>query len=478
MTLIIGATPHSQWDRLEPLLQHLGWQTQPKDQAETWYLQQNPGADKGQDTRLLLLHSRPEPAIARALDQGQDPDEALAQWQTAAQKLLDLYRQHRNRAAMVVVDDAHQEPAALVDWLRTNHPAFKNQAAWAGALDTDAPDSISQHLSGLMATQLVAQTNKLNGLLNYLEASSIPLTDKPYAPPVIDVKDIHQNQDNRGEEQAKKVQAIEALEEESDLLLRQLHKVQEELENYYHETRTLNGKQKEYEQKIQQLTEELEEAKRAFSEKDQTLNKLEANEDGKAADLQEENDLILKQLFKVQEELEKYYLDNKALKDKYSQAKDQIQAKNEKLDKFSQDKKELNRQVKKLQKTINQLNSELEQLHQHQTLGYRIKAPLRLARAVMHKLSPKRWRLGKYRKLIQNSELFDADWYLEQYPDVKSKRVDPAKHYLLFGGKEGRAPSPNFCSRSYLDKNPDVAQSGQNPLVHYLLYGKAEGRKC
>lgn len=54
--------------------------------------------------------------------------------------------------------------------------------------------------------------------------------------------------------------------------------------------------------------------------------------------------------------------------------------------------------------------------------------------------------------------------------------MDPALHYLLHGGTEGRDPSPYFSSRWYLEAYPDVKAAGLNPLVHYLRYGRKEGR--
>ena len=54
------------------------------------------------------------------------------------------------------------------------------------------------------------------------------------------------------------------------------------------------------------------------------------------------------------------------------------------------------------------------------------------------------WRnlsIQKDLSLIRKSNLFDAAWYLTDNPDVAQAKVDPARHYLLFGGFEGRNPS-------------------------------------
>ncbi|MBM3488478.1 MAG: hypothetical protein FJX67_17920 [Alphaproteobacteria bacterium] len=72
--------------------------------------------------------------------------------------------------------------------------------------------------------------------------------------------------------------------------------------------------------------------------------------------------------------------------------------------------------------------------------------------------------------------VFGADYYLAKNPDVAFARADPFTHFLLFGFREGRDPSPDFDVSWYLAVNGDVATSGINPLVHYNDFGRFEGR--
>jgi hypothetical protein len=80
-------------------------------------------------------------------------------------------------------------------------------------------------------------------------------------------------------------------------------------------------------------------------------------------------------------------------------------------------------------------------------------------------------------RLLANSSLFDADWYLATYPDIAAANVDPAIHYLDCGWQEGRNPSANFCSSDYLSRHADVARIGVNPLIHFIEHGSFEGRE-
>jgi glycosyltransferase involved in cell wall biosynthesis len=88
----------------------------------------------------------------------------------------------------------------------------------------------------------------------------------------------------------------------------------------------------------------------------------------------------------------------------------------------------------------------------------------------------KAYRLSRDVQTIKNSSIFDVDYYLSSYPDVRVSACSPLQHYCEFGWKEGRNPSPLFNTNNYLMNNPDVAALGTNPLVHYINFGKFEGR--
>ena len=84
----------------------------------------------------------------------------------------------------------------------------------------------------------------------------------------------------------------------------------------------------------------------------------------------------------------------------------------------------------------------------------------------------------KNSKLIRHSSLFDSAFYLQNYPDVKHARINPAKHYCSHGWKEGRNPGPAFNTNYYITTYPDVKSAGINPLLHFIKYGKKEGRSA
>lgn len=411
MPLTVGATPFAQWTSLSTLLTRMGWD-------ET----QDTTAYKMGDGPWLLLHTRPEYAIASALDAGTPPEEALAEWQSEAQALLDFFKKNREQAAMMDIASALRHPQELVQWLGANHTAFQDRFF---GLEQEIPElnppAVPTPLSLLIATQLVAQTPALSPLLAQLEASSVPVGNPGEQMPHVDIPGVLNALNNTAA-----TQQSENLSRERD-------------------------------------------------------------------DLKAENDLLLRQLFAVQEELERIYLTNNAIDAKWQECRDELakqemesadlkvaidrqQNENDRLKsrlKATEDAKEsLQSQNGELEATIQGLR---QCLSEHSTS--RRGSPLKSFVKSVKKLSPSARNQEKCIEMVRQSDLFDADWYVRKNPDVAAKFPDPAMHYTLFGGLEGRAASERFDSKKYLKRHPDVAKSGVNPLVHYLLHGKAEGRK-
>ena len=51
---------------------------------------------------------------------------------------------------------------------------------------------------------------------------------------------------------------------------------------------------------------------------------------------------------------------------------------------------------------------------------------------------------NRWKKIIEESDLFDVKYYLFTYPDVRHKNVDPIMHYIKHGVKERRNPNGKF----------------------------------
>ena len=70
---------------------------------------------------------------------------------------------------------------------------------------------------------------------------------------------------------------------------------------------------------------------------------------------------------------------------------------------------------------------------------------------------------------VLTSGLWDADWYIANYPDVADSGVDPFRHFLLQGWLEGRDPGPSFSTLDFLQAGTGSVAEHSNPMVDYLI---------
>lgn len=66
---------------------------------------------------------------------------------------------------------------------------------------------------------------------------------------------------------------------------------------------------------------------------------------------------------------------------------------------------------------------------------------------------------------MAHSVLFDADWVMQTYPDLRARDVDPVSWYLSEGAAQGRDPGPAFSTSGY---GLGVDVGARNPLLHAL----------
>lgn len=77
----------------------------------------------------------------------------------------------------------------------------------------------------------------------------------------------------------------------------------------------------------------------------------------------------------------------------------------------------------------------------------------------------------KSHEIIESSELFDEEFYLSHYPEVKFSKFDPIDHFLKFGVKEKCNPNEYFDVGEYFEYFLEGEQISINPFVHFILYG-------
>ena len=156
------------------------------------------------------------------------------------------------------------------------------------------------------------------------------------------------------------------------------------------------------------------------------------------------------------------------IKKKYKICKNEINRNNNEI---NRNNNEINRNNNEINSLRNQNNIQEQLINQLQnSWSYRIGRLFTYPLSIPFEL----YRFIRDYNLIKKSDLFDSEYYLSQNEDVKKAKIDPIKHYLKFGWKEGRNPSAEFNGNEYLNKRTDVRIVGICPLVHYLKFGKDE----
>lgn len=208
---------------------------------------------------------------------------------------------------------------------------------WMDHFSADRENPLKQFLAG----ELLGGEHKSLQLYEELQAvASLPAEDGTGASASSALAawrvfaDLYKQSQALGEQSLEKQQYLDVLEEkhqllnkrnqesaeENELLLLQLHQVQEELESHFIEgqqkLKELESVQKsssEQQQKVKDLQSQLESLNGQVKEKEQQLQQTKDQTEKNSQGLKEENELLLLQLHQVQEELERYYLENREL---------------------------------------------------------------------------------------------------------------------------------------------------------------------
>ncbi len=222
------------------------------------------------------------------------------------------------------------------------------------------------------------------------------------------------------------------------------------------------------------------EKEKEIQEKDNQIHEKDAQAE-KFQELIRENESKIAQAHKIIQENEcKIQESGTVIQEKENRIQEDLTIIREK-DNFIQSEYELIQEktqiIQERDRIIMEKDKDIAQLKS--SFSWKITKPLRVADAFLRRLYKQFGRIITIQRnirLISKSGLFDKDYYLTQNPDFKYAKIFPIMHYLLFGGFEGRNPSPGFHSGFYLDKYKEVSKCGINPLVHYILHGEKEGR--
>lgn len=482
---------------------------------------------------LLLGYHEPEHALQAAMQQGDMPGKALAQWVAQTRRMLAQFKADRANVALVNLAELAEAPTQAAGRLaeRWDVEGEGGQAsAKAGKQLAPLPLLHASEQAGstaylrLLAKELIEQSDGLPKLLAELEACTLPLIDKPAKPQAVAVDAAFQQWLAEHTQQQSLIQQHEALsadkammkrqldakdaearqleqqriklDEENALLVKQLHLVQEEfaatiqqngaqadektalemaLDKRTGEIQRLEQERKEQQYELKTLRQMHTSLKSKKATQDRQLESLQETlqSAGQKADQQRAESEEESQLL-----LEQLHLVQEEMERSLLSGQQQEQ----RLEEAQQQQLLLQRRLEKMAHQRHQLHQRVEEAgkrleEQQATEQNRL---LKLAGALQRRTRGKgrqaRRILNREQELIAASGLFERDWYLRTYPDVAKAGVDPVWHYLTAGAGEGRNPGTAFDTVWYLTTYFDVVESGLNPLVHFIRFGRKEQR--
>ncbi|SDE71669.1 Glycosyltransferase involved in cell wall bisynthesis [Kordiimonas lacus] len=79
-------------------------------------------------------------------------------------------------------------------------------------------------------------------------------------------------------------------------------------------------------------------------------------------------------------------------------------------------------------------------------------------------------------KALEETGLFQADWYVATYDDVSASGYSPIEHFVRIGEKKGYNPNPYFDQVWYTKRSPAAVRFPAPAAVHYAVNGWRKGR--
>lgn len=182
---------------------------------------------------VLICYAAPAHRLALAIESGQVPSQALADWQHEAESLLALYRRHHRHVTLATREALYRHPQRLCEYI-----AGRSGISLGGVVlnesspGVDAESAVPHSRMSHRLLALHALTHPpAKRLVQELEESSMPLDSSPGVLAVLD--DLYETQRKLPAGSLGEVgEDVDDLRRETDMLIEHLHATQEELEKY------------------------------------------------------------------------------------------------------------------------------------------------------------------------------------------------------------------------------------------------------
>ncbi|WP_428739675.1 hypothetical protein [Sulfurimonas sp.] len=330
---------------------------------------------------FILVYNAPNKLFEELLQKETTPtieelEEELEKWNSYNRELLNFYYRNQDRCILVNSQQVRSTPPTKLlevgkeiglDVESANIPLEILQETFNDAKQDDAlyinlintlvqnyPNALAMYdelqLSANLPYQQVdlKQISIYDAIKDYVETQkTLHKQEQSLLSKEIILKEQKQSA-NQFQEKLKQVEREkQSKNEENELLLAQLHSVQEVLEKRYLESQKIEKTLQEQEQSLQIKEKKVKEQEENANQLQEKLKQAENEKQSQ----NEENELLLAQLHSVQEELEKKYLESQKTEKTLQEKEQFLQAKDKTI-------KEQEEQVKKIQEELNSVKSE------------------------------------------------------------------------------------------------------------------------
>lgn len=171
----------------------VGWMEQLKQASEAWSAKTlNRLSDvqvmleEDDATHAVVVYTPAHRQLIQALAAGQAPSEALVDWQEQVEALLRLYRKHWERTTLVEANTSSAELSVLAEHISERAGVQFQELPETEAAEEEQPaPEQEESLFALAAFQLLSM-RRAKSLVEELEANTVPLGEKPQPLDVIE----------------------------------------------------------------------------------------------------------------------------------------------------------------------------------------------------------------------------------------------------------------------------------------------------
>lgn len=237
MKLVLNAVSNSPWGMLAPILALLGWGEDELAAPRASGIAVSLDSAPADDEFYLLLQWHPEKVVAQAMREGSEPLEALQVWKTETERQINFHEVNPGTSLLIDIDYFLERPEEALK----NFPKEFDLAV-AHELQQAAVPKLRSDLYLLLAGRAISQSAEAQLLLKRLYSSFSVKSGEGFISPDQDISQLYNELTSLSQVGLESDAALEMARQENQLLLAQLRRAENELDNSYRKVAASNRK--------------------------------------------------------------------------------------------------------------------------------------------------------------------------------------------------------------------------------------------